>query len=175
MRGLKFVFLAGVLAGPAAADETDAVTAASPWATAHGAFSAADKAGHEARMAEWREALNLSPEQQAVMAEIFMDYGARLRPLFERGADTAYSIMKVAPKDPGYSLDTERAAQAAADTAADIVRVMSEMRSAINSIMTAEQIETLEGLIEQQRQKAAEAKAAKAAEEAAQMGGGQAP
>lgn len=141
-----------LLAGIASAEEADVVTSASPWSGTHGSLSEEDKALMEARLAEWRDALALSPEQQAVMAEILADYGARLQPLFERGADTAWSIMKVAPKDPDYSLDTERAAQAAAETAAETVRVISEMRSAIYSIMTAEQIATLEQLLEERRQ-----------------------
>ena len=86
------------------------------------------------------------------------DYGQRLQPLFERGAETAWSIMRVAPKDPDYSLDTERAAQAAAETAAEIVRQLSELRSAIYSIMTAEQIATLERLMEERRQAIEQAK-----------------
>lgn len=159
-----------LLAGPLAAEETDAITGASPWASGHSGFSDEDKAKLEAQLAEWRDALGLSPEQQAVMAEIVADYGSRLRPLFERGADTAWSIMNVAPKDPDYSLDTEQAAQAAAETAAEIVRQMSELRSAIYSVMTAEQIATLEGLIEERREALRQAKEqAKAAQEQAEQ------
>ncbi len=150
----------------------DAVTGASPYATGHADMSALAEGRHAEWVARWRDTLNLSPEQQAVMAEILMDYGARLRPLFERGADTVWSIMNVAPKDPDYSLDTERSAQAAAETAAEVVRVVSEMRSAINSIMTAEQVAAMESLIEAQRQewrdRAAEHAAQKSAEETAE-------
>jgi Spy/CpxP family protein refolding chaperone len=147
IRGLAWALVA-VLSLPCTAvaeETTDTVSAASPYAFADGQ--------HAEEMARWRDALNLSPEQQAIMAEIVMDYGARLRPLFERGADTAWSIMNVAPKDPDYSIDTERAAQAAAETAAEIVRVISEFRSAMHSVMTAEQIATLDALLEEWRQR----------------------
>lgn len=148
------VVLACLATGPALAQDTELVTGASPYADMAGLA----EGKHAEAMAQWRDELGLSPEQQAVMGEIFMDYGTRLRPLFERGAATAWSIMNVAPKDPDYSLDTERAAQAAAETAAEIVRLLSEMRSAINSIMTAEQIATLERLIEERRQAIEQAK-----------------
>jgi Spy/CpxP family protein refolding chaperone len=137
----------------ALAAETDTVTGASPYGFSPGDWPGLADSEQAALMAAWRDELQLSPEQQAVMAEIFMDYGSRLRPLFERGLATAWSIMNVAPKDPDYSLDTEQAAQAAAETAAEIVRTVSEMRSAVNSIMTAEQVATLEALIDERRQR----------------------
>ena len=166
MRLLLPAFLTLTLLGASLhAQDLDVVTGASEWTSGHPEISAEDRAKLEAQLAEWRDALNLSTEQQAIMAEIVADYGTRLKPLFERGAEIAWSVMNVAPKDPDYSLDTEQAAQAAAETAAEIVRVMSEMRSAVYSIMTAEQIATLESLVEERRQALAEAKQAKQAEQ----------
>lgn len=146
--------------------EPDTVSAASPYA--HADMSALADGKHDEWVARWRDELNLSPEQQAIMAEILMDYGTRLRPLFERGANTVWSIMNVAPKDPDYSLDTEQAAQAAAETAAEVVRVVSEMRSAIHSIMTAEQMAAMDSLIEAQRQQWRERAAEREAERASE-------
>jgi len=157
----------GLAGGLSLAAETDTVSGASPYSGSHADMAALAEGRQQEMLAQWRDQLNLSTEQQAIMAEIVMDYGTRLRPLFEHGANTVWSIMNVAPKDPDYSLDTERAAQAAAESAAEIVRQVSEMRSAINSIMTAEQIATLEGLIEEQRQQWRERAAARAAQDAA--------
>jgi len=149
--------LALLLAGPASAESPDLTSAASPYAMAG---NEAFRAHFEALQAE----MQLSIEQQAIIGEILADYGARLEPLFRQGAETAWSIMNVAPRDPEYSVDTETAAQSAAETAAGIVRTISEMRSAIHSVMTAEQIATLDRLIEEKhtemRAKMAEKKAA---------------
>ena len=167
MRLLLIALVAFFICTPTSAQEVDAMSGASPWTGGHAEMSAEDKAKLEAQLAEWRDELALSPEQQAIMAEIVADYGSRLKPQFEVGAETAWSIMQVAPKDPDYSLDTERAAQAAAETAAEVVRVMSEMRSAIYSIMTTDQIATLERLMEERRQAIEAAKQAKQAEQEA--------
>lgn len=146
-----------LLAGPAAAEKTDMISGASPYAMPGGE---AHRAQYEAFVAE----MQLSIEQQAIIGEILADYGARLEPLFRQGAETAWSIMEVAPRDPEYSVDTEAAAQSAAETAAAIVRTISQMRSALHSVMTEEQIATLDRLIEERRQemraKLAEKKAA---------------
>jgi hypothetical protein len=149
--------LAVLLAGPASAETADLTSGASPYAMAgNDAF----RAQFEAFQAE----MQLSIEQQAIIGEILADYGARLEPLFRQGAETAWSIMNVAPRDPEYSVDTETAAQSAAETAANIVRTISEMRSAIHSVMTVEQIATLDRLIaekrDEMRAKMAERKAA---------------
>lgn len=148
---------------PVAAQTADAVSAASPYA-------AGSSPEQSALLERWRTELGLSIEQQAIIGEIVADYGARLQPLFQRGAETVWSILNVAPKDPQYTLDTEQAAQAAAETAGQIVRQVSQLRSAVHSVLTQEQIETLDRLIEEQRaeleQKKAERAAGKAAESA---------
>ena len=156
-RPLAAIGLAMLLAGPATAETPDLTSGASPYGMPG---SEAHRAQFEAFLAE----MQLSIEQQAIIGEILADYGARLEPLFQQGAETAWSIMNVAPRDPEYSVDTETAAQSAAETAANIVRTISEMRSAIHSVMTEEQIATLDRLIEEQREamraKMAEKKAA---------------
>ncbi len=130
----------------------DRISGASPYAGSHSSPHAMAPAGPNSEFFnKWRDELGLSVEQQGVIAEIFADYGQRLRPLLERGAETAWSIMNVAPINPEYTVDTEAAAQAAAETAADLVRIASEMRSAVHSVMTAEQIATLDRLIEESR------------------------
>jgi hypothetical protein len=147
-RWIPPILVAGALcSGPAAATEgtdADLVSSASPYA-----HSLPEAQAEQLR--QWQAELNLSIEQQAVIGEILADYAARLRPLFQQGAETAWSIMNVAPRDPDYTVDTEAAAQAAAETAAQIVRTVSLMRNAIHSVMTVEQIATLERLIEEQR------------------------
>ncbi len=130
----------------------DRVSAASPYSGSHSSAQAITPGGPNSEFFnKWRDELGLSVEQQGVIAEILADYGQRLRPLFQRGAETVWSIMNVAPINPEYTVDTEAAAQAAAETAADIVRIASEMRSAVHSVMTAEQIATLDRLIEESR------------------------
>ena len=133
--------------GWAAAQDTDLVTGASPVYPPHVASAHGDV------MTRWNEELGLSIEQQAVIADIMRDYAPRIRELMERGSETVWSIMEVAPYDPEYTVDTERASQAAAETAAELVRVASEMRSALHSIMTQEQISTLDNLIQERRQR----------------------
>ena len=133
--------------GLAAAQETDVVTGASPVYPPHVAGA------HGDAMTRWNEELGLSIEQQAVIADIMRDYGPRIRELMKRGMETSWSIMEVAPHDPEYTIDTETASQAAAETAAELVRVVSEMRSAIHSIMTQEQITTLDNMIQERRQR----------------------
>ena len=156
-RLLTAIGAAVLMVGPVMAEPTDLTSAASPYAMAG---SEAHRAQFEAFQAE----MQLSIEQQAIIGEILADYGARLEPLFRQGAETAWSIMNVAPRDPEYSLDTETAAQSAAETAANIVRTISQMRSAVHSVLTDEQIATLDRLIEEQREamraKMAEKKAA---------------
>lgn len=144
---------------PAAAQNTDAVSAASPYATGASPEQAA-------MLERWRTELGLSIEQQAIIGEIIADYGTRLQPLFLRGAETVWSILNVAPKDPDYTLDTEQAAQAAAETAAQIVRQVSQLRSAVHSVLTQEQIATLDRLIEEQRAELERKKAERAAAKA---------
>jgi hypothetical protein len=146
------VLLALGLPAPASAQTTDAVSAASPYA-----MGASPE--QSAMLERWRTELGLSIEQQAIIGEIVADYGARLQPLFQRGAETVWSVLNVAPKDPEYTLDTEQAAQAAAETAAQIVRQVSQLRSAVHSVLTQAQIDTLDRLIEEQRVELAKKKA----------------
>jgi nitrogen regulatory protein PII-like uncharacterized protein len=143
-RLLAAIAVAVLLAGPVIAETTDMTSGAST-------YGMPDNEALRAQFEAFQAELQLSIEQQAIIAEILADYGARLEPLFRQGAETAWSIMNVAPRDPEYSLDTETAAQSAAETAAGIVRTISEMRSAIHSVMTEEQIATLDRLIEEKR------------------------
>lgn len=151
-----------LLGGSALAGTVDLTSGASPYALP-------DSEQYRAQFEAFQAELGLSIEQQAIIGEILADYGARLEPLFRQGADAAWSIMKVAPRDPDYSLDTEAAAQAAAQASAGIVRLISEMRSAVHSVMTEEQIATLDRLIKERREawraKLAERKAAAEAAE----------
>jgi len=132
------------LTGPGLAEPTDLTSGASPYGMPGNEEL---RAHFEAFQAE----MQLSIEQQAIIGEIMADYGARLEPLLRQGAETAWSIMNVAPRDPEYSLDTETAAQSAAETSANIVRVISQMRSAVHSVLTEDQITTLDRLIEERR------------------------
>lgn len=149
------ILLAMLPAGLSFAADTDAVSAASPrmawpmdpaqWAGAEGP--------HAEAVARWRDELGLSVEQQAIMGEIVADYANRLRPLVRQGLETGWSIVNIAPMDPEYTTDTETAAQSAAQTAAGIVRLLSEMRSAVQSVMTPEQIATLDRLLTEERER----------------------
>lgn len=133
----------------AAAQEADMVTGASPVPPPH----------VTEMMTRWQDELGLSIEQQAVIADIMRDYGPRMRELAKLGLAAGWSVMEVAPRDPEYTIDTDRASQAAAEAAAEFVRTASEMRSALYSVMTEEQIATLERLVQEGRdhwQKSAE-------------------
>lgn len=155
---MPLLSVAALLAGPVVAQtDTDLTSGASAYA------QPGSQAGRE-MFNQWQAELQLSIEQQAIIAEILADYGSRLEPLLRSAADTAWSIMNVAPRDPDYSVDTETAAQAAAQTAGAMVRVISEMRSAVHSVLTSEQIDTLDRLIETQRAELRAKMAAKQAE-----------
>lgn len=137
----------------AVAQEEDVVTAASPVWPADGSGMHDYAAGaHGDRFAQWAEELGLSIEQQAVMADIVRDYAPRIREQVKLGMEAAWSVMEIAEDYPEYTTDTEAASQTAAEAAAAFVRVASEMRSAFYSVMTREQIEKLESLIQERRE-----------------------
>lgn len=155
---LPLLAVAALLAGPVLAQsDTDFTSGAS-------AYGLPESQAAREMFNQWQAELQLSIEQQAIIAEILADYGSRLEPLLRSAAETAWSIMSVAPRDPDYSVDTETAAQAAAQTAADMVRVISQMRSAVHSVLSSEQIDTLDRLIEAQRAELRAKMAAKQAE-----------
>lgn len=134
---------------PAFAEETDAVSGASPYG-AHDPASRAEL--RERLMTRLKEELALSIEQQAVLADILRDYGPRLAALMKQGVEIGWSVMDVAPKNPQYAIDTEATAQAAAEAAGQWVRTVAELRNAVYSILTQEQIATLEARIQERRQ-----------------------
>ena len=137
MRVFRLLFCVAILASQGAvAQETDAVSGASPYTD--NKPTAAEV--HERVMQRLTEELGLSIEQQAVLADIVRDYGPRIATIMRNGVEIGWSIMDVAPKNPQYTVDTEAAAQAAATAAADWVRTVTEMRNAVYSILTQEQI-----------------------------------
>jgi len=97
------------------------------------------------------EDLDLRIEQQAVLADIAADFGPRIAALMNTGADIGWSVLDVAPKNPQYSIDTDIAAQAAAEAAAEWVRTLTEFRNAVYSILSAQQIEQLEARLRARR------------------------
>jgi Spy/CpxP family protein refolding chaperone len=90
------------------------------------------------------EELDLRIEQQAVLADIGRDYGQRLAALAKQGAEIGWSVLDVSPKNPQFAIDTEIAAQAAAEAAGQWVRTLTEFRNAVYSVLSREQIELLE-------------------------------
>ena len=143
------LLLTALIAGSLAAADVDSVSGASPYA--HG--SPADrKAAAERLAARLTEELSLSIEQQAVLADIARDYGPQLAEITRDGLEVAWSVMDVARKNPQYGVDTEIAAQAAADAAARWVRTMAEMRNAVYSILTPQQIEQIETRMAERRE-----------------------
>jgi hypothetical protein len=96
--------------------------------------------------------LDLRIEQQAVLGDIARDYGQRLAALAKQGAEVGWSVLDVSPKNPQFSIDTEIAAQAAAEAAAQWVRTMAEFRNAVYSVLSPQQIELLEAKLEARRE-----------------------
>ncbi len=136
-------------AHPARAEDVDTVSGASTHA--HG-DPAARAETQERLMTRLKEELGLSIEQQAVLADILRDYGPRIAVIMKQGAQIGWSVMDVAPKNPQYAIDTEATAQAAAEAAGQWVRTMAELRNAVYSILTQEQIATLEARIAARRE-----------------------
>jgi Spy/CpxP family protein refolding chaperone len=97
------------------------------------------------------EELDLRIEQQAVLGDIARDYGQRLAVLAKQGAEIGWSVLDVSPKNPQFAVDTEIAAQAAAEAAAQWVRTMTEFRNAVFSVLTREQIDLLEAKLQARR------------------------
>jgi Spy/CpxP family protein refolding chaperone len=147
---VSYLWLGGQVA---LAQEEDAVTGASPvWPTDGSGMHDFAAGAHGDRFAQWTEELGLSIEQQAVMADIVRDYAPRLGEQVKQGIEASWSVMEVAEDYPEYTTDTEAASQAAAEAAGEFVRIASEMRSAIYSVMTREQISKLESLIQERRE-----------------------
>ncbi len=115
-------------------------------------YAYGDATALERLLARLQEDLGLSIEQQAVLADILKDYGPRLKTITRQGIAVAWSLMDVAPKNPQYSSDTEAAAQAAAEAAAEWVRTVTEMRNAIYSILSPDQITLIESRLAERRQ-----------------------
>ena len=132
------------------AQETDAVSDTSPYAWHHDAAARAEL--RERLMTRLNEELELSIEQQAVMADILRDYGPRMAALMKRGVEIGWSVMDAAQENPQYAIDTEATAQAAAEAAAEWVRTVTEMRNAVFSILTQGQIATIQARVEERRE-----------------------
>ena len=132
---------------PILAQETDAVSGASPYGDKPTRAEVRERI-----MTRLNEELGLSIEQQAVLADILRDYAPRIAAITKDGIEVGWSIIDVAPKNPQYSVDTEAAAQAAAEAAAEWVRTVTEMRNAVYSILTQEQIGILESRWQERRE-----------------------
>jgi Spy/CpxP family protein refolding chaperone len=89
------------------------------------------------------EDLGLTAEQRAAMKQVFERYRTRGSELAQRGSAVRSELMNVSPDDSGYVAATANAAEATAGIAADVVRLMSEMRKEVHAILTEEQRQKL--------------------------------
>ncbi len=164
---LLFVTMLGCSSQVFAADDPSPAAADSPLAgmmfmhpraDGHGcpAVNGNDEPGLDCRSDDWGSrlaALNITAEQKAAIQQIVQSYRDRGLALVQAAARVRAQWMDVTPDDPGFTLATDEAADAAAGVAANGVRLTSSMRAEIHAILTAEQRQQLSDEIGAQRQR----------------------
>jgi Spy/CpxP family protein refolding chaperone len=83
--------------------------------------------------------LDLTPEQQATVKDIFESARPRLRALHQQMRDVRESLIDTNPDDPDYSTIVNQASQKSGELASDLVREMSQVRTQVHAVLTDEQ------------------------------------
>jgi len=83
--------------------------------------------------------LDLTPEQQATVKDIFASARPRLHALHEQMRDVRESLIDTNPDDPDYSTIVNQASQKSGELASDLVREMSQVRTEVHAVLTDEQ------------------------------------
>ncbi len=96
--------------------------------------------GWPARMEE----LGLTPEQKGALKTVMERYQPKGWELAQRGRGVREQLSAVSPDDSAYAAATEQAATSAAEIAADLVKLLSELRAEIHGLLTVEQRQRLQ-------------------------------
>lgn len=139
--------------------DVDAVTTASAGAQ-HDCYMTGYQHGGtpEDMLAQFREELALTGQQQTDIQIIMSDYAERFRDLARLGRTTAEELLSMAPDDPAYRTKTDEASALAANSAAEMVVLLAEMRGKLHAVLTDAQRETLRQKIAEKKQQLEEQK-----------------
>lgn len=143
-----------LLCGFAQAEDVDAVSGASAHTysgSGQHPFGDSDNA-----IAHFADELGLTGQQRTDIQIIIADYMPRYRDLAELGRDSAAGLLRLAPDSPEYVVETQKASATAASSAAELVTLLSEMRAKLYAVLSPEQRQKLQELIESRHQHATE-------------------
>ncbi|HSN72824.1 MAG TPA: Spy/CpxP family protein refolding chaperone [Steroidobacteraceae bacterium] len=85
------------------------------------------------------EQLDLTPEQEQTVEQIFASARPRLSALHEEMRDIRHSLIDINPDDPDYATVVNQASQKSGELASELVREMSQVRTEIHAVLTDEQ------------------------------------
>ncbi len=105
----------------------------------------------EQMMQQFRDEFGLTGQQQTDIQIIVSDYGERLGDIAKLGRKTAEDLLATDPEDPAYREKTDDAAALAANSAAETVVLLAEMRAKLHAVLTPEQRDTLQRKIEEKK------------------------
>ena len=89
------------------------------------------------------EDLRLTPEQRKAIQAIADHYRALGTAAAQRASGIREQLLGASPDDPGYADATDKASEAASLLAADAVRLLSELRAEVHSVLSEEQRQRL--------------------------------
>jgi len=105
----------------------------------------------EQMLQQFRDEFGLTGQQQTDIQIIVSDYGERLRDIARLGRKSAEDLLATDPDDPAYRDMTDEAAALAANSAAETVVLLAEMRAKLHAVLTPEQREKLQQKIDEKR------------------------
>jgi Spy/CpxP family protein refolding chaperone len=114
----------------------------------HGNF---DGRAPEQMLQQFKDEFGLTGQQQTDIQIIVSDYGERLGDIARLGRDTAEDLLATDPDDPAYRDKTDDAAALAANSAAETVVLLAEMRAKLHAVLTPAQRETLRRKIDEKK------------------------
>jgi Spy/CpxP family protein refolding chaperone len=105
----------------------------------------------EQMLQQFKDEFGLTGQQQTDIQIIVSDYGERLRDIARLGRKSAEDLLATDPEDPAYRKTTDDAAALAANSAAETVVLLAEMRAKLHAVLTPEQREMLRQKIDEKR------------------------
>lgn len=105
----------------------------------------------EQMLQQFKDEFGLTGQQQTDIQIIVSDYGERLRDIARLGRKSAEDLLATDPDDPAYRDMTDDAAALAANSAAETVVLLAEMRAKLHAVLTPEQREKLRQKIDEKR------------------------
>jgi Spy/CpxP family protein refolding chaperone len=118
----------------------------------HSMHGMTDGSSPQDMLQQFAEELALTGQQQQDLQIIATDYAERFKDLGELGRRTAEDLLSVEPNDPTYRAKTDEASAIAANSAAEMVILLAEMRGKLYTVLTEAQRESLRQKIEAKRQ-----------------------